>query len=65
MTVVAKSLTSLSVSSGNPFRWYSLFVGIFLLEIFIHNNNNNNNDDNNSNNSQFNICIILTLFARK
>ena len=36
MTVMPKSLISLTVASGhgNPLRWYSLFVGIFFLEIF-------------------------------
>ena len=34
MTVTSKSLISLTVVSGDPLRWYSLFVGIFFLEIF-------------------------------
>ena len=32
--VMPKSLISLTVAGGNPFRWYSLFVGMFSLEIF-------------------------------
>ena len=34
MTVMSKSLISLTVASGDPLRWYSRFVGIFFLEIF-------------------------------
>ena len=34
MTVMPKSLISLTVASGYPLRWYSLFRGIFFLEIF-------------------------------
>ena len=34
MTVMPKSLISLTVASGEPLRWYSSFAGIFSLEIF-------------------------------
>ena len=35
MTVMPKSLISLTVASGDLLRWYSRFVGIFFLEIFM------------------------------
>ena len=34
MTVMPKSLISLTVASGDPLRWYSRFVEIFFLELF-------------------------------
>ena len=34
VTVMPKSLISLTVASGDPLRWYSRFVGVFFLEIF-------------------------------
>ena len=34
VTVMPKSLISLTVASGDLLRWYSHFVGIFFLEIF-------------------------------
>ena len=34
VTVMPKSLISITVASGDPLRWYSRFVGVFFLEIF-------------------------------